>query len=92
MGVSINGRPGTLLDISEGGIRAACRAPLRVGQRAEITLSAPGQIPEAISVAAEVKAAADGKASLAFLKPTFALMRFVIHYLARQHGVRPHIF
>lgn len=86
---SVDSRPATVQDISEGGLRVAIGGVI-AGQVVQIHLATPGAEP--VKTTARVLAADGTKASLVFTAPTYALMKFVVQYLADHHGVSVHAF
>jgi hypothetical protein len=85
----LDSRPATVQDISEGGLRVAIGG-IKPGQVVALHLTMPGADP--IRTTARVLAADGANASLAFTTPTYALMKFVVRYLAEHHGVEVHAF
>lgn len=89
---AIDGRKVSVVDISVGGMRVEA-AGLVAGKSVSITLIArlDGSL-RAVKAPAVVVAAGPGQASLAFSSPTYALMQFIVMFLAQRHGVEPHLF
>lgn len=85
----VDGRTAAVQDISEGGLRVAINGVM-VGQIVEIRMETTGIEPA--KTTAKVLSADGTRSSLAFTSPTYALMKFVIHYLANHHGMSVHAF
>lgn len=88
----VDGRKVTAVDISVGGMRVE-GAGLVTGKSVSVTLIAriDGSL-RAVKAPAVVVAAGSDQASLAFSAPTYALMQFIVKFLAQRHGVEPHLF
>lgn len=90
--LTIDGREASVLDLSVGGVRAAA-ATLPVGRSVSMALTSRIDAePRSIQALGRVVASAGGQASIAFSAPTYALMHFIVHFLADRHGVEPHLF
>lgn len=86
--ITVNGHPTICEDLSVAGLCISHHG-LKEKDQVEIGLGYGGKTA---TTAARVLAADRGRYSLAFLSPTYALMHVIVHYLAKRHGVSPHIF
>lgn len=92
LSLTIDGREAKVLDLSVGGVRVAASG-LSAGRPVAVILTCRlGTETRSAQALGQVVASADGHASIAFTAPTYALMHFVVHFLAHRHGVEPHLF
>ncbi len=92
LSLTIDGHEAKVIDLSVGGVRVAAPG-LSVGRRVMVALTCRlGAEPRSAEALGQVVASAGGHASIAFTAPTYALMHFVVHFLAHRHGVEPHLF